>query len=132
MRLYLAGPITGAKDAGGWRQDVLPQLPKGWVGVDPLEHERYLIDAGSDPETIVRKDLELIAACDAVLALTDVPSFGTAMEIHFAAQMAIPVLSWRPKHRGGPTSPWLLAHSDMVTSSFAEVVAWLEKRVRHA
>ena len=114
MKVYLAGPINGCTDteANGWRDavrsDPLAQLAEL---LDPMARD-YRGAEDSNVEAIVSGDKADIDSADAVLAYCWAPSYGTAMEILYAHERnkIVVVVS-------GSRSPWLLAHSDLVTSS---------------
>lgn len=120
-KLYLAGPITETDDPATWRVTVANQLPEPWQAVDPIKMEI----TGQPSWEIVETDLHAISQCDALLALADEPSWGTAMEIFYAThQPQIPVIAWRPKnHR--PPSPWLREHSRYIVNDWGAVKAIL-------
>jgi nucleoside 2-deoxyribosyltransferase len=127
MLVYLAGPIFGVEDPDTWRNDVAAQLPKGWEAVNPLKIERYAAGTRNQAHRIVENDLLALENVDAVLALVDEPSWGTAMEIFYASSIAVPVIGWQPKHNGRPNSPWLQLHCTLITSDFAEAMKCLKK-----
>lgn len=127
MRVYLAGAINGQSDAQckPWREaaaQILADL--GHEGVDPMRRD-YRGKELDNVTPLVLADLEDIRSCDAVLVRCGVPSWGTAMEIHFAhsrrkviAGFALP-----------PTpSPWLLFHLDEKAVTLDEAIAKLVAR----
>lgn len=126
-KVYLAGGIAGLKfeDAAGWRdvatrhfaryqvEAISPLCLEGAVythlngGVRP-EHENELTYDVPATKYIVWKDLEIIKQCQGILVNAARPSWGTAMEIFFAAHVLNkPVVSFgNPDER----SPWVLNH----------------------
>jgi len=124
-KLYLAGPIFGTGDPYTWRRDMASRLPTGWKGINPLDIERHV--EGGDPYRIVRADVEAIGECQALLALIDVPSWGTAMEIRIAYTKGIPVIGWQAKTGGEAVGPWLQVHCSLLTASFADVDKYLQE-----
>lgn len=117
-RLYLAGPIFGEKeDPALWRYLVAKMLSADWQAVNPLDIGVY-DPVTSDPKTIVIADLKAVHECQAVLALIDKASFGTAMEIRCAYDWNIPVIGWtRDTVEANAVSPWVRYHCRLVTPS---------------
>lgn len=67
----------------------------------------YKIEVGcGTPAKIVAADYQAILSSDYVLAYVGEPSWGTAMELMFAANMKIPVICWGAAD-GRELSPWL-------------------------
>jgi nucleoside 2-deoxyribosyltransferase len=129
-KVYLAGPVFGCADPETWRNDVTAQLPKGWEAVNPLKIERFTSDTKDQARRIVTADLKAIDYCDAMLALIDDPSWGTAMEIFYADETCIPIIGWQPKFNGRPVSPWLQVHCALITSDFAEAMKFLKNKIK--
>lgn len=122
--IYLAGPIFGCSDgeAVDWRQRATALL--GGDVLDPMDRDYR--GRETDPETIrqiVEGDKADISRCSGVLANTPWPSFGTAMEIHYAWSLRLPVVAVAT----GRVSPWLAYHSALVTSSLEDAVAELKR-----
>jgi len=63
---------------------------------------------------IVEKDLELVKEADIVVAMCDVPSFGTAIELFVAKKLGktVIVFSKQPV-----ASPWPIAFSDYIVDT---------------
>jgi nucleoside 2-deoxyribosyltransferase len=116
-KVYLAGPIFKVEDPATWRSAVATALAVNWEAVDPIALEASI----EEPDKLVATDLRAIRQCHAMFARVDVPSWGTAMEIFFAASIGIPVIGWRPGS-DGPDSPWLKHHTREIYRSFAEAV----------
>lgn len=129
-KVYLAGPIFGVADPDTWRNDVTAQLPKGWEAVNPLKIERHVAGTKDQAKRIILADLKAIDNCEAMLALIDEPSWGTAMEIFYADEMCIPVIGWQPKNKGRPVGPWLQVHCSLITADFAEAMRYLKNKVK--
>jgi len=68
---------------------------------------------------IVEGDMEDIDRCTLLIALAKTPSWGTAMEIHYAAQKGLEV--WAICD--GRVSPWLRYHAARIFRSVADAVA---------
>ena len=91
-----------------WRTLAMTKLQRYGLNVlNPLELTWSMGDLETGVDSRVRRALDLINQCDAVLANLIKPSYGTAMEIFYA-------------HRRGkmvtvigqsPFSPWVLSHS---------------------
>jgi nucleoside 2-deoxyribosyltransferase len=110
MRVYLAGPIFECTDAeaNGWRELVTPLLD-GHEVCNPMRRDYRGVE-GANAERIVLEDKKDLDTCDAVLAHCLTPSWGTAMEIHYAYMRGIPVIAVTPPN----PSPWLIAHTTTV------------------
>lgn len=121
MKVYLAGPINGCSDeeAGKWRSIATAALGSFCGIADPMvrDYRGVELDNVSD---IVEGDKADIDWCDAVLAYCWKPSYGTAMEILYAHQQGkiVVVVS-------DSKSPWLVAHSDLVTPSLDSGIQYL-------
>lgn len=115
--VYLAGPIAGCSDeeANGWRDLAARALrAANFVVSNPMERDYRGREAGNARE-IVDADLRDIRECEFMLANATRPSWGTAMEIMYAAGAGS---AWR-EARGlgririvtfgaaGVVSPWL-------------------------
>jgi nucleoside 2-deoxyribosyltransferase len=120
-KIYLAGPIFGAADPSYWRQNATAYLQHNWEVINPL-----VLEATVDkPDELVAIDLRTLRECHAVLAKVNEPSWGTAMEIFFAAGIGLPVIGWRPLS-DGPDSPWLRHHTRGIYRGLAEAVSHIE------
>jgi nucleoside 2-deoxyribosyltransferase len=117
VKVYLAGPINACSDeqVTAWRSDARKHLEGiGCRIVDPADRDFR----GVESETfwsIVEGDKRDIDDCDVVLAYCWQPSYGTAMEILYAAERNIPVVVVVPN--GLPVSPWVRYHAERVCPS---------------
>ena len=78
MKVFVAGPIHGFEDKQDYRRVIAQLLRKfGYEPVDPWEREREIYQRSSKdrswwrrakPEEFVRRDLEDIERCDALIA----------------------------------------------------------------
>lgn len=129
--IYLCGPINGRSDddCRTWREEVKQR----WDGpcLDPMrrdyrgrEHE-----PGTAAE-IVGGDLEDIQNSDALLVYFDAPSVGTSMEVFYAKHVLNKEIALVNKSERA-LSPWLIHHSDYVTTSVSDALAYLRKDVRY-
>lgn len=109
-RLYLAGAINGKSDEEvfGWRRQAARELRDLYEIHDPAERDFRGVEA-SNVATIVESDLKEIRYVDALLVRAEAPSWGTAMEVRFAHELGLHVVSFGA---GDRPSPWLLYHSD--------------------
>lgn len=112
-RIYLAGPIFKCTDdqAVNWR-DEARDLLAGYELVDPMDRDYRGIETGNE-EALVANDKADILGCDLVLAMAVTPSAGTSMEILFAWERRIPVITIA----ASPCSPWIFYHSTVVVGS---------------
>lgn len=124
MITYLAGPINGCTDdeAKNWREVVKAALGDKNC-LDPMRRDYRGIEDKSVNE-IVNGDLADIDASDAMLANCWQVSWGTAMEIRYAATHDIPVIAVLPP--GSRVSPWLSYHAT-VTFSLDDALAQVRK-----
>jgi nucleoside 2-deoxyribosyltransferase len=121
-KVYLAGPIFGCSDneAKDWREAAKERL--GEV-LDPMVRD-YRGAEDSNVKDIVEMDKKDIDQCSHMIAFVPKPSVGTSMEILYAWQQGMQVISVVPNK---PVSPWLKYHSTVVTS-FEEAFSLLEQK----
>lgn len=143
-RVYMAGPVQYAEDPGGWREK-LPLTYEEFEWINPLNKyntvenvhvecmemepaAREMAQCGDievvKAEEIVRSDIEMIEASDALLARLDgTATVGTPMEVRIAyAELDIPVVVWRTNNE---PAAWSWSHSDAVRTTRGEAVAAL-------
>lgn len=118
-KVYLSGPIFQIEDPKSWRLFAADQLPKGWKAIDPT---KFNIDKLTCTE-LVKQDLEQLNQCQAVIAKTDLASWGTAIEIAHAYNNGIPVLAWPCFLE---RAPWLTAHVTEFFGSLQDAIAGLK------
>lgn len=106
MKVYLCGGINGLTDdeAKTWREVAKVELARH--GIDTLDPMRRDYRGREDDNVwdIVKGDIEDIKQSDIVLAMCERPSWGTGMEIKYAHEVHVPVVSVVGT---GPVSPWL-------------------------
>lgn len=114
MRVYLAGPINGCDDgqAKDWRAWVGQKLPDHTM-VDPMVRDYRGVE-DIEYVNIVELDKADIDSCDVVLANCWQPSWGTAMELHYAHTVQVPIYVVVPA--GMRVSPWLRYHAEVVST----------------
>lgn len=119
--VYLAGGINGLSDADAkdWREYAKGEL-EGFDTLDPMRRD-YRGREDESVEEIVQGDLKDIRECDVVLASCVRPSWGTAMEIHYAAyEAAKPVYAVVPE--GQAISPWLRYFTRGIYNTFEQAI----------
>jgi hypothetical protein len=106
MTTYLCGGINGLSDADcrDWRESAKSLLETDTL--DPMRRD-YRGREDESVKEIVHGDYADIDASDFVLANAVRPSWGTAIEIHYAYTRGIPVIAWTGDAR---VSPWLRYH----------------------
>lgn len=122
--VYLAGPIYGQDDTCiSWRNDCAKDLQrKNIMSLNPTDADyRGRETTAGIPKRIVESDKKSIMYCDTLLAKCDHPSFGTAMEVHFAWSLRKQVIVVTKSY-----SPWIRYHADHVFSTVEEAVKNLQ------
>jgi nucleoside 2-deoxyribosyltransferase len=129
MIVYLAGGINGLSDADAkdWREHVKKYAT--FDTLDPMDRDyRGVEHEPGTPARIVSEDLADIDKSDILLVNAPRPSWGTAMEIHYASTMGKTVITVVPV---GPISPWLSHFSTLVFvdlhKAIAALNAWAQK-----
>jgi nucleoside 2-deoxyribosyltransferase len=114
-RIYLCGAIAGCTDseASGWR-DWFKNEMDDITWLDPMDRD-YRGKELENYREIVELDKRDVESSDIVLVMYTKPSVGTSMEIFYAHQLGIPVLTI--DRSAGPISPWLIYHSTAVVDS---------------
>jgi len=79
-------------------------------------------------ERIVKHDLEFIKKGDVVVAITNGPSYGTAIEMFVAKQLGKRVILYSEKQV--PT-PWPVAFSDKTASDLGSLIFRLREFEKH-
>jgi nucleoside 2-deoxyribosyltransferase len=132
VRVYLCGSINGKTDAEcrAWRDAAAELLRNlGHEPVDPMVRD-YRGREAQNAHDIVDGDLADIRSCDAVIVKADAPSWGTAMEVLYAAREArVPVVAY-----GAPEnpSPWLLVHARAFAATVDQAVAIVHQHGRRS
>ncbi len=130
LRIYLAGPIFGTTEEDQkWRQYVKKDLSaRGYKVIDPLELRDYRGQEKEKAFEIVEKDLKDLKKSDILLIYAPKPSWGTAMEVVYAYLQSKQIITVAPEKE---ISPWLKYHTDILVSSFEEMLKVLEKIKRN-
>ena len=124
---YLAGPINArtSDEVFAWRKEMKGLVPSiDWL--DPADRDFRGIEAGNEKD-IVEPDKADILECDVILAYCWAPSAGTSMEILYAWERGVTVISVVPE--GQPISPWVTYHSDVVHRSLSAAAADINDRM---
>jgi nucleoside 2-deoxyribosyltransferase len=118
---YLCGGINGLSDSAAidWRERAKQSLKTDTL--DPMRRDYRGIEEANYKE-IVRGDLVDILNSDFILVNATRPSFGTAMEIVYAAQFGRTVVSFIGE---GRTSPWLKYHSTAIFRTLEEAIKYI-------
>lgn len=115
---YLCGGINGLSDAEcrDWRE-----VAKEFLTTDTLDPMRrdYRGRENESFRDIVQGDLDDIAASDFVLVNATKPSWGTAMEVVYAAQARKVIVVFTGD---APRSPWLRYHSSFLCQTAEDAV----------
>lgn len=116
--VYLCGPINGRSDSdcNEWRIKAKSLLPDLRL-LDPMRHD-YRGNEDARYLEIIKNDKADIDASDALLVYFDKPSFGTAMEIYYAADQRKRVVAVNAGAE--PTSPWVTGHAYSVFKSLED------------
>ena len=129
--IYLAGPINGCTDdeASGWRKKFMEMLPNGkYKFLDPMRRD-FRGKEDESVDEIVWGDLADIDNSDVFLAYCWQPSWGTAMEIHYAyAQTEHPLSVVLVVPEGSRISPWLRYHSDHIVSTLEDAAGVIARQ----
>lgn len=122
MTVYLCGGINGLTDsaAKGWREEAKKSLL--CKTLDPMRRDYRGVE-DQNVEAIVSGDIQDIERSDALLVNANRPSWGTAMEIHFAALLRKPVYAFC----SGRVSPWLRFHCTEVLTTMADCIGRLNR-----
>ncbi|RLI22734.1 hypothetical protein DRO54_00365 [Candidatus Bathyarchaeota archaeon] len=120
MRLMVCGPIAyGNIKKIKELQNFLRE--NGFNVIDQFREEemnysgvRDFRDKKKLAERIVENDLKFVDECDVIVAICDEPSFGTAMEIHYAKKLGKKVVIFNEKAQ---PSPWPIAFADHIVKT---------------
>lgn len=121
--VYLAGGISGLGDneCNGWRAEAKALLPREIDVLDPMSRD-YRGKEGENVKAIVEGDLADIQSCQVIIAYCPRPSWGTAMEIHYAATADGYRRTVAVVPAGVAVSPWLRYHTDAVVPTLEAAV----------
>jgi nucleoside 2-deoxyribosyltransferase len=125
-RVFVSGPIQGMETEQDYRDQIRKLLVRyGYVPVDPWQREKVMYRGPPEewwnnvpPKGFIRRDLEDIERCDALIAYLPKLSAGTCMELFYAklkGKKTVTVCEIRDP------SPWVIAHSDIVIKNVKEL-----------
>lgn len=135
---YLCGGINGLADAeaSGWREVAKAAFRDRLFVLDPMRRD-YRGREDENVAAIVAGDLADIDKADVLLVNAARPSWGTAMEVFYAASQGNRVTNDGYVSRllivavvpaGSPVSPWLRHHCDEIVPTLeAGIAVVLEK-----
>ncbi len=138
--VYLTGDSLNAHQVLGdlagpdWRSSAVQKLENyGLRVVNPLElawniETGATIDISDSANKKVRRALDLIDECDALLANIERSSYGTAMEMFYAYRRGKMVTVIGPS----PYSPWVVSHSQARFNDMERAVNYLIDKHPHA
>jgi nucleoside 2-deoxyribosyltransferase len=119
--IYLCGGINGLSDAQckDWREHVKQQLSDQYQFLDPMRRDFRGKEDGAVAE-IVEGDYDDLENSDIVLVNACKPSWGTAMEMHYAfLNLNKTVVAVCDAER---PSPWLRYHCHFLFKTFDEAI----------
>jgi nucleoside 2-deoxyribosyltransferase len=133
-RIFISGPIQGIEERQTYRDKISALLIQyGYEPVDPWQREKILYRGPPEswwehvpPRDFIRRDLEDIERCDALIAYLPRLSAGTCMELFYA------------KMKGKKTivicglknpSPWIIEHADILIKNLRELREILERGI---
>lgn len=119
--VYLCGGINGLSDSEcrDWRE-IAKSLLKTET-LDPMRRD-YRGKEDEHVKDIVIGDLADIQNSQCVLVNATRPSWGTAMEVFYAAQRGIPVVAWVGERGSVRVSPWLRYFTVGIYESLADAI----------
>jgi len=121
--IYLCGGINGLsdKDCTDWREYCKDRLKDSHLFLDPMRRD-YRGKEDDSATKIVLGDLADINKSDILLVNALKPSWGTAMEVHYAFNAHKEIITIVE----GKISPWLRYHSHSIFSSFDEALDYIK------
>lgn len=131
MRIYLAGTFRFEKDMK-IQKEMKKLLEKNghtvWFAPSHFGKTRYHLTTGEELKKTIEDEKEAIKKCDLLLAVVGKATPGTMMEILFAFENGIPVITFLTSDDINLTqNPWLAYHSKIVRSK-DELLSELNKQ----
>jgi nucleoside 2-deoxyribosyltransferase len=127
VKIYLAGPINGCTDeeAKGWRTKA-KELLYAHETLDPM-HRDYREKEPEYLDDIIEPDKADIRHAHVMLVNANRPSWGTAMEIMYAAELTTTrVVLWCDDPK---PSPWLQYHSEFISPTLEGACQYIEQDI---
>lgn len=121
--VYLCGAINGCNDSEckDWREHATRLLTGKFAILDPMRRDYRGIEDES-VNAIVHGDYDDINNSDVLLVAADRPSWGTAMEVHYAFEHAKHVVVVCGNER---ISPWLRYHCHKLTPTLQQAIEYI-------
>lgn len=141
MKVYLAGAIAQVdqKTSISWRDEATAKLAALEIrtlcpirdGIDmSAYHGANCSDGGKIPTPVCKqiyvKDMNLVAESNALLVNGTALSEGTAMEVHEAYQLELPIIIFGFQHRVRP-SPFMQAVGTVFVDTLDEAIECLKR-----
>ena len=130
-KVFISGPIQGMEEKQGYRDKISTLLIRyGYEPIDPWRREKIIYRGPSErwwshvpPRDFIRRDLEDIERCYALIAYLPKLSAGTCMELFYAKlkdKKTITICKLKNP------SPWIIEFSDIIVRGFRELKEVLE------
>ncbi|MBS7653528.1 MAG: nucleoside 2-deoxyribosyltransferase [Candidatus Bathyarchaeia archaeon] len=133
-RVFISGPIQGVEQKQTYREKISALLIQyGYEPVDPWQREKVLYRGPPEgwwervpPRDFIKRDLEDIEGCDALIAYLPKLSAGTCMEIFYAKiKGKKTIVICRLKN----PSPWIIEHADILIKNLRDLKEVLKKGI---
>lgn len=133
-RVFISGPIQGVEEKQAYREKISALLIQyGYEPVDPWQREKVLYRGPPEgwwkrvpPRDFIKRDLEDIEGCDALIAYLPKLSAGTCMEIFYAKiKGKKTIVICRLKN----PSPWIIEHADILIKNLRDLKEVLKKGI---
>ncbi len=133
-RVFISGPIQGFEEKQAYRDKISSILIQyGYEPVDPWQREKVLYRGPPEgwwervpPRDFIKRDLEDIERCDALIAYLPRLSAGTCMEVFYAKiKGKKTIVICRLKN----PSPWIIEHADILIKNLRDLKEVLKKGV---
>ena len=122
--IYLCGGINKLSDseAKDWREAAKSVLGGRYKLLDPMRRD-YRGKEAESVRAIIDGDVQDINESDILLVNASRPSWGTGMELFYAATRNLKIITVCPDER---PSPWLIGHSTTIVRTFDEAFKLLD------
>ncbi len=121
--VYLAGGINGLSDdqCNNWRDLATERLNENFHILNPMRRD-YRGKETKFVKEIVEGDYDDINKSDILLVNACKPSWGTAMEVHYAKEAGKEIVTVCPDER---PSPWLIYHSTIIFKELESAISYI-------
>ena len=131
-KAFISGPILGMETNQGFRLTVTDILVKvGFEVIDPWKRERVLYKGDErcwwdkvPTFDFIQRDLDDADRCDVMVVYLPIISAGACMEMFYAKQKGKTVIVVSEIKC---LSPWIIAYSDKVVTSFDQLTSTLKE-----